>query len=475
MLFFSKSTDQQAQETDSDQAMSDDQLLTESSQTMTDDRPSEDYGKENISPFARKSRERQRKLDSLTGRIIELNNVFEQISAFSTQSEHSIRYLSDYIAASKKDVETEIRLESENANLTNKVLHLEQQIEIFATQLNDSEATVHALRKRGTETRTALETARNDIVTLRETYKKLNDEYNHQANEAARSNASLSQVSDAHEALQSKHAILSERFDNLNTDLENYSKREFELEHNLSELTTLFDRESKKNKYLTSELESLKREFNEIKNENIDLKSQMDVATDELEYQKTRFQEEQRKHDDIIYSMNSEIENITLQKRVIDQSLNEIKNENKKLKDRIRDSNTKLQEVQHLLDSAQKSHESDRSALQASNSKLRELNLRYNSALSELNHEKNQNRKYSDNIEALISEAKSLRKYKIMYETSQDQIDELKEQLRNYQAIIEGSASSMDIADWQRDLTAKALDANKDSNDKPKVIKLHDH
>ena len=106
--------------------------------------------------------------------------------------------------------------------------------------------------------------------------------------------------------------------------------------------------------------------------------------------------------------------------------LQEMARENSTLKERSRDLLKRMQEIEHLLDSAQKNHEKDRNELMATTAKLRELNLRYNSALTDLNHQRNQNQKYADNLEDLIEENKRLQRYKIQVDTANEQIVQLK-------------------------------------------------
>lgn len=429
---------------------------------------------EQLTPYMRRSRERQRKLDTLMTRVGELGNAFEQLSAVSAQSEHNVKSLSEFISMSKVDVETQINLESENANLSGQIFNLKHENEALAAKANENEATAHALRRRVGETRTALENARTEIIALRDSSRKVTEQYNHECDTLNQERTKFAALYEEHEAIKSKARILDGRVESLNSDFEAFAKREFELERKLSETSALLDKEVKKNKHLTNELEATKRDLTEVRNENINFHSQLDIATEELEFQKGQAEEEKRKNDDQVYSLNSEIENLTSQKRVSDQTLQELIRDDKHLRERNRDLDARLHEIQHLLDALQKSHESDRLELQAANSKLRDLNMRYNSTLSELKHEKNQNRKYTENIEETIVENKKLRKYKIMHESAEAQIEELKAQLRSYQAIMEESSQSITRQPPAKveaeDTTAPASPS---AEDKPDASKLH--
>ncbi|MCV0426727.1 MAG: hypothetical protein K5905_14790 [Roseibium sp.] len=455
---------------------------------------------EHLSPFALKMQEKMNHLDGLKSRVGGLNQTFDQMAAFAAESQTSIRMMADYIEASKHSVETEVRLKSENAKISTDLLDAEHKVKTLTTQLEDAQAEVHSLRKRSTETRTALETARNDIVTIRDNNKRVNDEYRQQSAILVEANAQISDLSGRLNDLQAKHETLELQAENIGADLEAVRHREKELQQNLSESAKLLEDEIRKNNQSTSELESAKRELVEFRNDNIDLKSHLDVANQEHVYAKNRLEEEQRKHDNEVYALNAEIENLSSQRRIGAQSLQEMARENSTLKERGRDLLKRMQEIEHLLDSAQKNHEKDRTELMATTAKLRELNLRYNSALTDLNHQRNQNQKFADNLEDLVEENKRLQRYKIQVDTANEQIAQLKSVIANYQMAMEGKgpaeelgltdgydpaaelgiteplANDFDPVDTGSEPGASADDAPTDetSEGDDKIVKLHD-
>ncbi len=400
---------------------------------------------EQLSPFALTMQEKMNQLDGLKSRIGGLNQTFDQMAAFAAESQTSIRMLADFLESSRSGVETEVRLKSENAKISTDLLDAEHKVRTLSNQLEDAQAEVHSLRKRSTETRTALESARNDIVSIRDNNKKINEEYRQQSAKLVEANAQVSDLSGQLNDLKAKFETLEKHAENLGSDLEAVRLREKELQQNLSESAKLLEDEIRKNNQATSELEAAKRELGEFRNDNIDLKSHLDVANQELAYAKSRLEEEQRKHDNEVYALNSEIENLSSQRRIGAQSLQEMARENSQLKERNRDLLKRMQEIEHLLDSAQKNHEKDRNELMATSAKLRELNLRYNSALTDLNHQRNQNQKFSDNLEDLVDENKRLQRYKIQVDTANEQIVQLKSVITNYQMAMEGKGPAEEL------------------------------
>lgn len=425
---------------------------------------------EQISPFALRMQEKMHTLDGLKTRIGGLGKTFEQMNALAMESQNSIHLLSEFVEASRQHVETEVRLKSENAKLSTDLLDVQHQVKSLSTQLEEAQAEVHSLRKRSTETRTALETARNDIVTIRDNNKRVNEEYRHQSAQLVEANSQIAELSGELNDLKAKYDSLEEHSESLKSELDAIARREKELQQNLSESATLLEEEVKKNSRASNELEAAKREIIDLRNDNIDLKSHMDVARQELAYSKSRLEEEQRKHDNEVYALNAEIENLSSQRRIGAQSLQETTRENSSIKERNRSLMKRMQEIELLLDSAQKNHEKDRNELISTSAKLREVNLRYNSALTDLNHERKQNQKYTDNLEDLVEENKKLQKYKIQVDTANDQIAQLKSVIANYQMAMEGRGPAEELG-----ITEDAGDGGKKKeDDETVVVKLRD-
>ncbi len=405
----------------------------------------EESNVQHLSPFALKMQERMHQLDGLKTRLGGLGQGFDQMYAMASESRHSINMLSEFIENSKAQVETEIRLKSENAKISTDLMDANHKLGQLSSRFEEADAETHSLRKRLTETRTALETARSELISIRDNNKKVNEEYRSQSAALVLANTRIAELSDELDNLKAKHQTLQEHAESLQTNLHEVGKREKELQQNLSESATLLDEEVRKNNQATGELEAAKRQVLDFRNENIDIKSHLDVANQELAYSKNRLEEEQRKHDNEVYALNAEIENLSSQRRIGAQSLQELTRENQSMKERKRDLVQRMQEIEHLLETAQKNHERDRNELVSANGKLRELNLRYNSALTDLNHERNQNRKYAERLEEVIEENKKLQKYRIEVDSNSDQIMQLKGIINNYQRAMEGRGPAEEL------------------------------
>ncbi|WP_321501162.1 hypothetical protein [Breoghania sp.] len=401
---------------------------------------------EQLSPLALRMQEQLRSLDNLKARVGGLGRTFEQMNTLAAESSNSISLLSDFIDASRTHVETEIRLKSENAKLTTDLIDRNHEVKSLSNQLEEALAEVHSLRKRSTETRTALEGARNDLVSIRDNNKKVNEEYRAQSARLVEANGQIADLTGELKDTAAKLATAEEHAESLKTALDGLTQREKELQQNLSESAALLEAEIRKSQQLAAELEASKRQVSEFRNENIDIKSQLDIAEQEIEYAKSRLEEEKRKHDNEVYTLNSEIENLSSQRRIGAHSLQEMATENNSLKERNRDMIKRMQEIERLLDSAQKNHEHDRNDLVSTNAKLRELNLRYNAVLTDLNHERSQNAKYSDTNEELVEENKKLQRYRIKYDSAVDQIAQLKSVIANYQMAMEKDGISFEHA-----------------------------
>jgi len=398
-----------------------------------------------LSPFALQMQEKMHQLDGLKSRLGGLGQGFEQMQAMATESRNSLQLMQEFVEASRVQVEAEIRLKSENAKISTDLLDANHKLGNMSNQLEESQAETHSLRKRLTETRTALETARNELISIRDNNKKINEDFRGQSGELVLANTRVTELDGELNDLKAKFRTLEDHSDALQSNLDEVSKREKELQQNLSESAALLEEEIRKNNVATGELEATKRQMIDFRNDNIDLKSQIDVVNQELAYSKSRMEEEQRKHDNEVYALNAEIENLSSQRRIGAQSLQEMTRDNQIMKERKRDLVQRMQEIEHLLENAQKSHERDRNELVTTNGKLRELNLRYNSTLTDLNHERNQNQKYAERLEEVIEENKKLQKYRIQVDTSNEQIAQLKGVINNYQRAMEGRGPAEDL------------------------------
>ncbi|MDN3720280.1 hypothetical protein QW131_16345 [Roseibium salinum] len=181
---------------------------------------------EHLSPFALRMQEKLNQLDGLKSRIGGLNQTFDQMAAFAAESQTSIRMIADYLEGSRTSVETEVRLKSENAKISTDLLDAQHRIRTLTNQLEDAQAEVHSLRKRSTETRTALESARNDIVSIRDNNKKVNEEYRLQSAKLVEVNSRASELGGQLNDLKAKFDTLEKHAENLGADLEAVRHRE---------------------------------------------------------------------------------------------------------------------------------------------------------------------------------------------------------------------------------------------------------
>ncbi|WP_350332903.1 hypothetical protein [Coralliovum pocilloporae] len=399
---------------------------------------------EDTSPLALKLQEKQRQLDSLKIRVAELGNSFQEMESLAGQSTRSIRHLSNFLSDAKVNLETEIRLKSENAKLTTEKLDLAHEKDLTQQKLQESEAMCASLRQRGVETRTALETARDDIIRIKEAHDKLDAAYHNDMVELAKKTAQLETLQDKFDTLNDRYSDLEAQREQLKGDLDSQSKIGVENKKTLSEKTVLLEEEISKNSQLSGNVEALKREIAELRAQSIEHKSMLDETTEELSYHRNTLEEERRKHDNEVYALKSEIDNLNSQRRVLTQSVQESNTEAKSSKNRIRSLTLRLHEMEDQIEKVQSSHDGDKHEMENLNIKLREMGLRYNSILTDLNHERSQNSKLNQSIQNMIEENKSLQNMKIKYETSLDQIRELKSLITNYQMVIRENDDSID-------------------------------
>ena len=222
----------------------------------------------------------------------------------------------------------------------------------------------------------------------------------------------------------------------LQTEIDQQTKRESELQQSLAEANALHDEEIRKSKSLASDLEATNRQLSETSSTLIELKSERDELADELEYVKNSAEDQQRKYDNRIFGLKTEIDNLSSERRIVRQSISELQEENAGLKKNNREIVVHQRELENQLRAMQKLQDKERRQLGESNAKLRDLSLRYNSALADSNHEQRQREKLENSVEMLSEEVARLREYRSKYEAILVQVTDLKGLVSDYQELV---------------------------------------
>lgn len=395
-----------------------------------------------LTPFEMEAKERRRQLEALRQRASRLTNGFNQMEQLIADSEKSADELASFIDQSRHFVENEKRLKVENTQLSKDNEEKSYKLQSLTTQLEKRNAEIEALKSRNNEYRATIDKARAAIAQLREKEQALLEDIDKKNSDLLGANVRNQEIGDSLEQLSSKYNLLEEEHTEMSIELDTFSKHEGELQQKLSENTALLDEEVRKSKIQASELEANKRELSETNVRYIDLKSEHEALLQEVEYLKNAREDDQRKYDNRVFSMKSEIDSMTSERRIAQQTLHELKSENSQLKKSTREAESSIQRQKTQLNALQKSLDRDRKSVIKNNEKLSDLNLRYNSALTDLNHEQRQREIFQQKIEKLTDENGKLREYRDKYENVSNQVADLKGLVAEYQQLLESGRAA---------------------------------
>ena len=394
-------------------------------------------------PFELEAKERHRKLDALKQRANRLTSGFNQMEQLILDAEKSTAELTEFMDNQGVFIENEKRLKIENEQLGRDLEEKSYKLQSQSTQLEKNLAEIDALRTKNDEYRSTIDKARAAISNLREKRQDLSDEIERKNADLLSANSRNQELSDSLEQLNSKYNLIEEEHAGLALDLDSHTKLESELRQKLSENAGTIDEEIRKSKIQASELESTKRELSESNLRFIDLKSENDSSHQEIDYLKNAREDDQRKFDNRMFSLKSEIDSLSSERRINQQSLNEIKVESNHLKKSNREYESTIQRQKSQLDTLNKAQDRDRQQIARNNEKLSDLNLRYNSALTDLNHEQRQREVLEVRIEKLTEENSRLQEYRDRYDNLSNQVNDMKALVSEYQQLLETGRGSI--------------------------------
>ena len=200
---------------------------------------------------------------------------------------------------------------------------------------------------------------------------------------------------------------------------------------------TMLEENTNKSRVMTGELESARREVSDLNYELIRLKSDLEETTLEADALKKSREEDQRKFDNRLFNMRSEIDSHVSERRINHQTIHDLKEEIQALRKTAKDADSNAQDFKEELNKSQKMLEQERRQLVEINEKLSSLNLRYNTALTDLKHEQSERRLLQRKVDDYQQEVQQLTEYRDKYDIVSNQLVEFKSLVAEYQEFLE--------------------------------------
>lgn len=216
-------------------------------------------------------------------------------------------------------------------------------------------------------------------------------------------------------------------------ELDGLSKRAMELEAQNREKDLAAENLNERNRLLSHELSTFSTKYIALKEDFAKLEITMGASTDEIDNLKKHAELTERKHHNTEFSLNTEIDNLRSQLRLAENSLKEVTSEANALKDKdikksslIETAETELEDMRLQRD--RYSHE-----VEEINAKLREINLKYDSAIIDIQQEQDNNRDLTSLVNKLNDQLKRAESVKIKYEHTVEQNEQLKTLITDHQ------------------------------------------
>ncbi|MDJ0613997.1 MAG: hypothetical protein QNJ29_09995 [Rhizobiaceae bacterium] len=383
------------------------------------------------------AKERENKLDLIKANASKLVSDLKDVEQLANESERAVEEVLSFLEENRLQIETEKRLKVENLKLSEDNAKLTAQLAAGEVRLEKNSAELQTMQRRIDDSRDTIQRARLTLTSLREKNQQLSEDLEKKNSENLLLTSQHAELADSLEDIKSQFENLNEEYVEQSGQYDAAIKREADLQKALSENSALLDDEKRRANTSTGELEAVKRELSSVNVGLIGLKSDHQAALQEIEFLKNSKEDDERKHDNRIFSLKAEIDSLTADRRIAHQTINDLKTELKMLKQSTRDAETSASRLKSELSKASKLQDRDRKELMTTNGKLSELNLRYNTALTDLKHVQNENRALQNRLDEYTDELNQLRRYREKYEAASSQAAELKSLVSDYQQMLE--------------------------------------
>ena len=389
------------------------------------------------SPHVMEAKERENNLNILRANASKLIADLSSMEQLISTSENSAMDFLTFIDQNKVSVEKEKRIKIENQRLMARNQELETKAKRDAEKLANNAAEITTLKESNGHSRANLERARMTFAEFKEMNYSLNNEVEDKNREILRLNALNNELVDKQANVESKSQVINEQLMALRQDQDAQNKREADLQKQLVERNVMLEENTNKSRVMTGELESARREVSDLNYELIRLKSDLEETTLEADALKKSREDDQRKFDNRLFNMRSEIDSHVSERRINHQTIHDLKEEIQALRKTAKDADSNAQDFKEELNKSQKMLEQERRQLVEINEKLSSLNLRYNTALTDLKHEQSERRLLQRKVDDYQQEVQQLTEYRDKYDIVSNQLVEFKSLVAEYQEFLE--------------------------------------
>lgn len=294
-----------------------------------------------------------------------------------------ISSLTGLISKMDLDLKQLRRLEVENKNLNRNVVDLESKLAQKSSWASELDSKLNDLDRRHAETREKYEVSQANLAAAHDNSAVLDAKIIDQE----RSIRSLSSRAETGED-KFKHAdhILQNLRDTLDaqgSELAQKNREAIELSNSLEELTTKYERKSKKGEATLVELKNLRLDFNEMKTKHVGLTGKLENVKYDLKTQRTVFDETVKRREEENLALKTHIDQLETQMRIKENMASHLDQEFITLRNELSNERERTTALEQRM--MQKSEEAERTnaALVKSKIEYEQLNSKFASTLED--------------------------------------------------------------------------------------------
>lgn len=354
---------------------------------------------------------------------------FVELSAEVARDRAAIESLGQ---VAKAELLAKIKQENDLADATNKVHQFEDENNRLKREVEEIKIELLTAKESDEQSKQSLTEAREVIFNIRSSSKRAADGFKETMAENERYKVDLAEKEDECNVLQNKLETVTSQKNGFSFELDSMSKYVKEVEAELKEKDLSTENLNERNRLLSNEMASFNAKYISLKEKHTKLEAAMAASQDEAAGLRRHGDMAERKHENEVYSLKTEIDNLMSQLRLSKNSFRELSTEASILKDKDIKRSNQMVAVEAELGEVRSQKERYSREVEELNAKLREINLKYDSAMIDLQKEQDQNRDLSAQVSRIKDELSRAESTRIRYDHAVEQIEQLKSLINEY-------------------------------------------
>jgi len=332
-------------------------------------------------------------VENVTKDIAALDDALTKNELYISQSREQLKRFKAFAQNAEIDIDVMYRLRAENKDFVSNIANLQINNDKLQAKLEVEKANSSAALNRFTEVRSALETAREEIVTMIESDTDNREKINNFSVVAVQRENELLQANRTVERVSSENQSLYGQCERFVSEMDVSHRNTTELEKSLEETAAKLNAEQVVNEKLASENKSHVQNFDLLQSKNVELNSRLQSAQHEAMEVEKRAGDTGRITGEELYSLRSRVERLQSQLRVKSQVNSDLEDNAKTAYADAKVSKEAARDLHDRLVEAIREREQDQNQVSRLNNDISEQNNRFDQLLVDLEGLRQENTK----------------------------------------------------------------------------------